>query len=129
MSTWLTIQPAYWKPLNPTAMARMPTARYGVSQLIKPVGPEKIHEALSNHYESEPCIRVMPLGAEDSLDQGFLDPQAANGTNRIDLFVFGHSDQMLLIARLDNLGKGASGAAVQNMNLMLQVSELEGLNV
>jgi N-acetyl-gamma-glutamyl-phosphate reductase len=45
------------------------------------------------------------------------------------VFVYGHNDQMMLIARLDNLGKGAAGAAVQNLNLMLQVTELEGLSL
>jgi len=98
-------------------------------QLTRPAGPDAVHAALHQYYENEPCINVMPLATDDYLDQGFLDPQAANGTNRIDLFVFGHENQMLLTARLDNLGKGASGAAVQNMNLMLQVPELEGLNL
>lgn len=103
-------------------------------QLSGNAGPESIHELLSARYDNEPCINVMPLDADNRLevgylDQGFLDPQRANGTNRIDLFVFGHADQILLVARLDNLGKGASGAAVQNMNLMLQLPELEGLNV
>ena len=60
---------------------------------------------------------------------GSLNPEAANGTNRVDVFVYGHNDQMMLIARLDNLGKGAAGAAVQNLNLMLQVTELEGLSL
>jgi N-acetyl-gamma-glutamyl-phosphate reductase len=45
----------------------------------------------------------------------------------VELFVFGHSEQVVLIARLDNLGKGAAGAAVQNMNLMLGLPEASGL--
>lgn len=98
------------------------------AQLSRSVTPQDIQTLLTERYEAEPCINVLPVGAEAELDQGFLDPQAANGTNRIDLFVFGHEDQMVLIARLDNLGKGAAGAAVQNLNLMLQVSELEGLS-
>lgn len=100
------------------------------SQLKHSVTPDGIHELLCKRYESEPCIHVCPIddqALERSLDQGFLDPQGANETNRIDLFVFGHEDQMVLVARLDNLGKGAAGAAVQNLNLMLQVNELEGL--
>ncbi len=88
-----------------------------------------VHEALALYYEDEPCIVVHPLNDNDELDQGFLDPEANNGTNRLDLFVFGHDEQMVLVARLDNLGKGASGAAVQNLNLMLQVDELEGLSL
>ena len=60
---------------------------------------------------------------------GFIDPQQANGTNRLDLLVYGNEQQILLLACLDNLGKGAAGAAVQNLNLMLQVPELEGLTL
>lgn len=99
------------------------------SQLKRNVSPQDVQQLLSERYETEPCIRVLPAGAEEELDQGFLDPQAANGTNRIDLLIFGHEDQMVMVARLDNLGKGAAGAAVQNLNLMLQVNELEGLAI
>ena len=53
--------------------------------------------------------------------------QACNDTNRVDIFVFGGDEQALLIARLDNLGKGASGAAVQSMNVHLGVDEALGL--
>ncbi len=99
------------------------------AQLTRRVTPADVRSLLAETYASEPCIQVMPLDAEDQLDAGFLDPQGANGTNRVDLFVFGHEAQMVLIARLDNLGKGAAGAAVQNLNLMLQVTELEGLSL
>ena len=98
-------------------------------QLTRQTSPEAVHALLSERYASEPCINVMPLNADDALDQGFLDPEGANGTNRIDLLVYGHQKQMVLIARLDNLGKGAVGAAVQNLNLMLQANELEGLRL
>ena len=53
--------------------------------------------------------------------------QACNDTNRVDLFVFGSDTQAVLVARLDNLGKGASGAAVQAMNVHLGVDEGLGL--
>ena len=56
-----------------------------------------------------------------------LDPEGLNGTNRLKLFVFGNAEQAMLTALLDNLGKGASGAAVQNMNLMLGLPEDSGL--
>jgi len=69
----------------------------------------------------------LPPGAADVLESGFLDPTALNGSNRIELMVFGHAAQILLVARLDNLGKGASGAAVQNLNLMIGVDETTGL--
>ena len=88
---------------------------------------ETVHACLDARYRDEPCVEICPLGAEDVLDAGFLDPLAANGTNRIDLFVYGHDTQVLLVARLDNLGKGASGAAVQNLNIMTGANELSGL--
>ncbi|MCY4220798.1 MAG: N-acetyl-gamma-glutamyl-phosphate reductase [Thiotrichales bacterium] len=88
---------------------------------------ETVHACLEARYRDEPCIEVHPLRDEEALDAGFLDPLCANGTNRIDLFVYGSDDQILLVARLDNLGKGASGAAVQNLNIMIGAEELCGL--
>jgi N-acetyl-gamma-glutamyl-phosphate reductase len=61
------------------------------------------------------------------LDGGFFDIQACNDTNRVDIAVFASATQIVLIARLDNLGKGASGAAVQSMNVHLGVDETLGL--
>jgi N-acetyl-gamma-glutamyl-phosphate reductase len=56
-----------------------------------------------------------------------IEPEALNGTNDLELFVFGNDEQVRLIARLDNLGKGASGAALQNLNIALGFSEKFGL--
>lgn len=91
-------------------------------------GPKALHAALSAQYAGSRFIHVMPYDAAALPDGGFLDPQALNGTNRMQLFVFGHEEQVLLVARLDNLGKGASGAAVQCFNLMIGASEDEGLH-
>ncbi|MCC9596786.1 MULTISPECIES: N-acetyl-gamma-glutamyl-phosphate reductase [unclassified Rubrivivax] len=91
------------------------------------VTPEAIHAAYTAHYAGERFIRVMPLRDAATLEHGFLDVQAANDTNRIDVFVFASDTQVLLVARLDNLGKGASGAAVQTMNLHLGLDEGLGL--
>jgi N-acetyl-gamma-glutamyl-phosphate reductase len=98
-------------------------------QLVKATSVESVHQLINEQYATEPCINVMPLNDNAELQDGFLNPEAANGTNRVDVFVYGHSDQMMVIARLDNLGKGAAGAAVQNLNIMLQVTELEGLSL
>ena len=76
----------------------------------------------------EPFVRVMPLSDPDSLKSGFFDVQGCNDTNRVDVFVFAHESQALLMARLDNLGKGASGAAVQCMNIHLGCAEDAGLS-
>jgi N-acetyl-gamma-glutamyl-phosphate reductase len=91
-------------------------------------GPGDVHDVLAARYAREPFVRVMPLDAAESVPDGFLSPTACNGTNRVDLFVFGREEQMLVVARLDNLGKGASGAAVQNLNLMLGADEATSLS-
>jgi N-acetyl-gamma-glutamyl-phosphate reductase len=63
-----------------------------------------------------------------AVDEWSFDPQSCNDTNLIELHVVPHpSGHLLLIALLDNLGKGASGAAIQNLNLMLGISENTGL--
>lgn len=91
--------------------------------LPKPVRGEELQEALQQHYAGQRFVRVMPLERVGSAERA-LDPQALNGTNLLELFVFDHpaKEQALLVARLDNLGKGAAGAAVQNIDLMLGLS-------
>jgi len=89
---------------------------------------KEIQGLLAEYYESDPFVRVLPFQENGYLESGFLSATDCNGTNRIDLFVFGHEKQALIVSRLDNLGKGASGAAVQNMNLMLGCEEDIGLS-
>ena len=98
-----------------------------LDQLAPGTTPERLHRALAAHYEGERFVRVLPLRDPATLADGYFDVQACNGTNRVDLFVFANETQALLMARLDNLGKGASGAAVQTMNLHLGVDESLGL--
>ena len=98
-----------------------------LSQLKPGVTAQSIQSALETHYAGEPFIRVMPLRDTATLEGGFFDVQACNDTNRVDLFVFANDSQVMLMARLDNLGKGASGAAVQAMNVHLAVDEGLGL--
>jgi N-acetyl-gamma-glutamyl-phosphate reductase len=80
---------------------------------------ESIHEALADHYAGQSIVEVVSL--EESAKLARLDPTELAGTDRMKLFVFGAEGkgQANLVASLDNLGKGASGAAVQNMDLML----------
>ncbi len=95
--------------------------------LNKKRSAEEVHEYLASYYKAQKFVKVMPFAAETNLDNGFFSATACNGTNRLELFVFGQKDQILLSARLDNLGKGSSGAAVQVMNVMLGVDEALGL--
>ena len=80
---------------------------------------DDIHGLLRDHYAGQSVVEVVPLA--ESREIARLDPTALNGTDRMRIFVFGTpgTGHVNLVALLDNLGKGASGAAVQNMNLML----------
>jgi N-acetyl-gamma-glutamyl-phosphate reductase len=85
----------------------------------KPGGAD-LHVTLAQRYAGSTYLTVMPLENAAS-GSGRLEPEALNETNRLELYVFASDKhhQAVLVARLDNLGKGASGAAVQNMRLML----------
>jgi N-acetyl-gamma-glutamyl-phosphate reductase len=83
-----------------------------------------LHDALAKRYAGSSNVSVMPLDNE-AVRQGRIEPEALNETNKLELYVFSNPKypQAVLVARLDNLGKGASGAAVQNMRLMLGLSD------
>jgi N-acetyl-gamma-glutamyl-phosphate reductase len=83
-----------------------------------------LQAALAKRYAGSTYVSVLPLQSE-AAKSGKLEPEALNETNKLELYVFGSDKhhQAVLVARLDNLGKGASGAAVQNMRLMLGVPE------
>jgi N-acetyl-gamma-glutamyl-phosphate reductase len=99
-----------------------------ISQLAAGHDGRSLHHTLAHRYEGEPFVRVMPLSDPATLETGgYFDVMGANDSNRVDIFVFANDSQALLIARLDNLGKGASGAAVQAMNVHLGVDEGLGL--
>ncbi|MFZ5734837.1 MAG: N-acetyl-gamma-glutamyl-phosphate reductase [Pseudomonadota bacterium] len=92
----------------------------------KPSGAD-LHAALAKRYAGSRYVSVLPLDNQTARG-GRLEPEALNETNKLELFVFPNDKhrQAVLVARLDNLGKGASGAAVQNMRLMLGLPELAG---
>ncbi|MEM9094430.1 MAG: N-acetyl-gamma-glutamyl-phosphate reductase, partial [Pseudomonadota bacterium] len=90
----------------------------------------RLHDALRSAYEGERFVKVMATNSTEKLRNGsFLDIDAINGTNLVQIFLFANdsTQEALLVARLDNLGKGASGAAVQNLNIMLGLEESLGL--
>jgi len=89
---------------------------------------DRLHGALVEAYDG--CRFVEVAGLDETEAMTGLDPEGLNGTNRMRLHVFGNRDgsQARLVALLDNLGKGASGAAVQNLNLMLGLDEATGLS-
>ncbi len=83
-----------------------------------------LHAALAKRYAASTYVSVMPLD-NAAAKGGRIEPEALNETNRLELYVFASPKhpQAVLVARLDNLGKGASGAAVQNMRLMLGLAD------
>ena len=89
--------------------------------------PAEVHAALADHYAAGPMVMVADLAETAAMDT--LDPEALNGTDELRLYVFGSEDhgQAVVVALLDNLGKGASGQAVQNMNLMCGLDQTTGL--
>ena len=90
--------------------------------------PEEIREVWRNHYLDCPMVRIAPNGASVLRKGTFLDLGGCAFTNRVDLFVFGDPRRgLVLVGSLDNLGKGASGNAVQCLNLMLGFDETAGL--
>ncbi len=78
-------------------------------------------------YKDQRFIKVFPFNSEGGTENGFLSATGCNDTNTLEIYVSGNDDHILLTARLDNLGKGASGAAVQCMNIMLGLDEFIGL--
>jgi len=91
--------------------------------LAKKASAKDLHSLLAEYYARERFVKVMPFDDANNLPEGYFDPLGSNDTNRNDIFVFGDAEQIVLISRLDNLGKGASGSAVQNMNIMLGLDE------
>ncbi len=89
--------------------------------------PESVHSFLSGYYSGEKFIKVMPLGAEKAYLNSYLGATRVNNTNFLEIYVTGNPDQIMPVAVLDNLGKGSSGAAIQNMNIMLGLDEDRGL--
>ena len=98
-----------------------------VRLLKKQISAADIRKYLADYYAGEQFIRVMPFPADEYLKNGYMTFTDCNDTNNLDIFVLGNTDRILLNARFDNLGKGASGAAVQNMNLVLGIDETTGL--
>ena len=86
---------------------------------------QDICDMLTSYYEGQAMVQVAPFGGETPR----LAAGALAGKDTLRLVVSGHEEQTMITALFDNLGKGASGAAVQNMNIMLNFEETEGLNL
>ncbi|MBQ6389812.1 MAG: N-acetyl-gamma-glutamyl-phosphate reductase [Mogibacterium sp.] len=121
--TGLTHQPCFSPVVSDFYNGMVMTVQLHSSQLSRPAGPDDIREILAGRYAGEPLIKV----SDEVPSDGFIYSDPMAGSNGMDLYVTGNSDRILLIAVYDNLGKGASGAAVQNLNIVLGTEETKGL--
>ena len=95
------------------------------SVLLPGFDAKKIWECLSTHYAGQKLVTVAPLGG----DEPVIYASTLDGKDSMRLTVCGHENQTMVTALFDNLGKGASGAAIQNMNILLGVDETTGLSL
>ncbi len=95
--------------------------------LAKKASAEDIWIAFDEQYRGQNFVKVMPFGGKGLEEENIMFSNILSGTNRMEIFVYGNDDYILLCSRLDNLGKGASGAAVQCMNIMTGLDERTGL--
>lgn len=89
---------------------------------------ESAHDFFSKYYANQKFIKVMPYG-EEAKERNFLSGNACSGWDGMEIYITGNDDRILISSRFDNLGKGASGAAIQCMNVMLGCEEDKGLNL
>ena len=125
--TGLVHAPLFTPIVGPFAKGLAVTVFLDPRSLSRPLTPAQLRDALAAWYEGERFVRVAPFDNEANTEGGFFDVQGCNDTNRADLFVFGNAERVVLVCRIDNLGKGASGAAVQCMNVHLGLDESLGL--
>lgn len=97
--------------------------------LNKEETPKKLHKFLTDFYQGQRFVQVMPLGSEAQLHGSMLAGNGCSGWDGLKIFVTGNEERILLSAQFDNLGKGASGAAIQCLNVMLGCEETKGLNL
>lgn len=98
------------------------------AQLACDITVKEIHEKLSKYYENQDFVRVMPL-KELGTEDGFLSANHLAGKDYLEIYVCGNDNRICITACLDNLGKGASGAAIECMNIMLGLDPKTGLNL
>lgn len=120
----LTVSPVFCPVVDDYYKGMAVTVMLQNSLLDGRPSAQEIHEKLSEHYKGQKLVHVHPFGYEESM----IAAGTMAGRDSLELIVNGHEDQTIIIALFDNLGKGASGAAVQNMNLMLGFEETAGLN-
>jgi len=98
-----------------------------IELLRKKAGAAEICSFYSNYYKDQKFVKALPFNIQDEFEWGYMNAESCNNTNNIEITAFGDDRHILVVSRLDNLGKGASGAAIQNMNIMLGLDETYAL--
>ncbi|MBV9391510.1 MAG: N-acetyl-gamma-glutamyl-phosphate reductase [Verrucomicrobia bacterium] len=113
-------RPLFWPAVGNFPQGMLVQIPIQLRNIAQRVTGKDFHDAYAAHYEGQPFMRVMPF---EPRPVEYVSPQALQGTNELELFIFENpvDRHLLLVARLDNLGKGAAGAAIQNLELMLDL--------
>jgi len=124
----LELDPQFIPAVGPFACGMRVEIPLHANGLSPETTAERVAKTWAERYGNEPFVRIHPAPAAESPHEKSFDPRTCNDSNRIELHVVPHaSGHLLLIAILDNLGKGAAGVAIQNLNLMLGCDETTGL--
>lgn len=124
----LSTEPQFLPAVGPFRCGMRVQVTIPAKALPKTGAGKAMWETLAERYKGEAFVQVESLADSSEADEFTFDPQAHNDTNHISLRVLPHaSGHVVLMARLDNLGKGAAGVAIQCLNLMLGVPEAKGL--
>lgn len=129
--TGLDLEPIFCPAVGNFKQGMVVSVPLRLSQLRQGTSAADVRDTLANHFAGSRFVSVKALNPMDTLERGtFLRPDTLNNTNQLEIFCFSNETKgtLLLAARLDNLGKGASGACVQNLNLALGFPEDAGLD-
>ena len=122
----LTRKPVFMPMICDFPQGMTVTVSLFADQLKGAASIEALRALYADYYGDSPVVELRPADAPSC---GFIGSNNLAGKDTLQIFVNGNEEQLMLTARLDNLGKGASGAAVQNMNLMLGFEETKGLSL
>ena len=131
MHSGLLVPPLFMPSVGMFKQGMLVRLAIPAAQFSKETSLYEIHEMFQEVYHDHPMIRVCGLDEASSLqDSGQLSADGLAGQDGLEIFCFTNpkTKQFVIISRLDNLGKGAAGAAVQNLNIMLGCDTKEGLN-
>ncbi len=124
----LTYEPAFLPLISDFHSGMLVSVPLHTTQLLKSCSLQGIQEMYAEHYARKRLIRVLPLN-DELIEGNFIPANTVAGRDDMEIMVYGNDNRIIVSSRFDNLGKGASGAAIQCMNLMIGVPEETGLSL